>query len=64
MRSDRGKLLRRFTDQMSRPRGATWIDGVLLIGTILVTLVIASYFLRNGTPSLGPASSVSNAPAP
>jgi hypothetical protein len=64
-RADMGKPPE-IADQRSRPRGATWIDRVLVIAMVLATLVVAWFFLNNdlGGDLGGPARSVSNAPGP
>jgi hypothetical protein len=51
---------------MSEVRDSRWTDWLVLIGTVLVLLVVALFFLRNVSPGLysGAASSVSNAPGP
>jgi hypothetical protein len=49
---------------MAKVRDSRWTDWLLLIAIVVVALVVALFFLRNGLrePFPDAASSVSNAP--
>ena len=49
---------------MSEVRDSRWTDWLLLIATVSIAILVATFFLRNVSPGLNSdaASSVSNAP--